>query len=416
MPAPEVERLVEHLFREQYGKMVAVLTSVFGLSQLGIAEELVQETLIAAMHHWSVREVPDEPRAWLMTVAKNKALNWLKRADTERRIYGVLGDGPTQCEPEQVFLRTDVEDSTLRMIFACCHPDIDESDQLALILKTLGGFGSKEIARALLIGEDAINKRLYRAKQHIKTHGIELEAPGGADLESRLATVCRSLYLLFNEGYLPTEGEEAIRRDLCHEAMRLTSLLARRFPEQPAVHALLALMCFHSARFDSRIDDRGALVLLEEQDRSVWDRSLIARGLVHLSDSARGDQLTTFHLEASIAAQHCTAQSFKETNWRFIHELYQQLYELRPHPLIRLNLAIVVSQVEGIATALTQLERLTSERSLARYPLLHATIGEFARRAGDERRAVEALSRALEMTTSPRQRDVLRAKLALLKN
>ena len=410
----DVHGLVDHLFRQEYAKLVATLTRIFGLSGLAVAEDLVQETLVAAMHYWSLRGVPDNPPAWLMQVAKNKALNRLKADRRKQSAHRRWAFDDEDVAHVDAFLASEIEDNMLRMVFACCHPGLSEQNQIGLILKTLCGFGSREAARALLTSEEAFNKRLYRAKLEIHSLGIDFEIPDRAALASRIGTVNKCLYLLFNEGYCTSGSEDLIRRDLCDEAMRLCALMTNRYPAEKSVWALLSLMCFHAARFDTRVAADGSLVVLDDQDRKAWDQSMIRRGLWALSESAGGDRLGRYHLEASIAAQHCTAPSFEQTNWRFILTLYEQLYEITRSPIVQLNIAIVTCQLDGAAAALATLEPLADSRQLKRYPLYHATLGELCRRQGEHDRARAHLSRALALTESTAERAFLQAKLDTL--
>jgi len=411
----EIGTLVDHLFRNQYGKMVAVLTSIFGLEHLGMAEDMVQDTLLEAFQRWSYGKVPPNPEAWLMLVAKNKALNALKREKVKQKVYQAQQyESHRPDDLDHFFGAAEIEDSQLRMMFACCHPAISKEDQIAMVLKTLCGFGNKEIARALLLGEEAINKRLYRAKQTFKKQQLQLTVPTGADLNKRLDAVCTGLYLLFNEGYNSHQGETLIRKDLCLEAMRLCQLLLVHFPDKTKLPALLALMCFHVARFDSRIDNKGALIIFADQDRSFWNTSLIQSGMYYLAEASKGDTFSAYHLEASIAAQHCHATSLETTNWKFIQTLYQKLYELKPSPVILLNLAIVAGQVNGPKEALKQLQLLLSERKLANYHLLHATLGEVHLQLGNHSKALAAFQQAMQCHPSAKEQAFLKEKITRL--
>lgn len=410
---PDVPRLVDHLFRSEYGKMVAVLTRAFGVHQLSAAEDLVQETLITAMHQFTHVGVPDNPAAWLMQVARNKALNHVKREALGRRVQEQATE-PQHTAHAEACLRGDIEDSVLSMIFACCHPDIEPEDRVVLVLKVICGLGVREIARGLLSSEAAIEKRMTRAKRRLSQVPDALQVPGGEELGPRLSSVCTCLYLLYNEGYSASSGEEAIRRDLCFEATRLCKLLSQRFPEHAEALALLALMYLHAARFDARLDDGGAPVLFEDQDRARWDRRLIAEGLQTLAASARGDQLTRYHLEASIAAQHCMAPSLAATQWATIEELYAHLYEITPSPVLLINLAIVHAYTRDLPTAIAELQALETDPRLAGYPHLHTALGELYRRWGDGERARASFEKALQHVRSERERAFLHAKLATL--
>lgn len=407
----EVRGLVDHLFRQEYSRLVATLTRAFGLGGLQVSEDIVQETLVAAMHYWSVRGVPENPSAWLMQVAKNKAINHIKRRRRENRVHGELSREAGPFTEVSAFLESDIEDNMLRMVFACCHPELPEESQIGLILKTLCGLGSTEAARALLVTQDAFDKRIYRAKRQIRRLGIRFEIPDDAQLTDRLDIVCKCLYLLFNEGYSTTGSEELVRRDLCGEAMRLCRLVIQRYPDAQPIYALLALMFFHAARFDTRISSDGSLVVLRDQDRSAWDQELIQQGLYYLSESAAGDELSRYHLEASIAAQHCMSPSYDETNWRFIRMLYEQLDAKVENPIVKLNLAIVARELEGSVTADELLSELETDRTLQRYPLFHATRGEVCLDLGKTKEAAMHLQRALEVTTSAIEREFLGRKL-----
>jgi RNA polymerase sigma-70 factor (ECF subfamily) len=411
-----VGQLVDHLFRHQYGKMVAVLSSKFGFRNLQIAEDLVSETLIAAYQTWPYRGIPDVPEAWLMQVAKNKALNLIKHEKRKGQAHRrILDELPAAGEENgAAFFDQEIQDSQLRMIFACCHPSIPPADQLALILKVLCGFGVQEVARALLIGKDAAEKRLARAKGAIRENAIELEAPGGQALKERGPRVLQALYLLFNEGYSSTSGDTPILRDLCTEAMRLLQIHLLAFPESRDAQALMALMYFHVARFDARMDHDGAVIILENQDRSLWDQAQIRLGLKHLMASAQGEEISTYHLEASIAAQHCMAEDIEKTNWPFIATLYQRLFSLTQNPIHQLNLAIVKSRMDGVRDAIADLEELKKERKLKRYPLLFATLGELYRRVGETGRAAEHFNLALKHASSQSERDFFSGKIESL--
>lgn len=376
--------------------MVAVLTNIFRFENLEIAEDIVQETLLAAYRTWSYGALPERPAAWLMAVAKNKALNVLKSDRRKSAAHRRLSHEVEESFETNLFGEASVDESMLRLIFACCHPAISAKDQIALILKTLCGFASYEVARALLITEETVNKRLYRAKVRIQEQQIVLEIPDGVRLEERLDVVCTSVYLLFNEGYAASQSQDLIRKELCFEAMRLCRLLVARFPEQPRVPALMALMCLHAARFDSRVDPQGGLVLLEDQDRSKWDSEMIQIGLDHLFRSARGYELSVYHLEASIAAQHCLAESFEQTDWPAIRRLYDALYQLKPSPLVRLSLAIVLGHIEGPRAALIALDELSHTSEIAQHPLLHAALGVVAQEVGDTQAAQHHFTNGLQ--------------------
>jgi RNA polymerase sigma-70 factor (ECF subfamily) len=299
----------------------------------------------------------------------------------------------------------------LRMVFACCHPELPPESRVAMTLKILCGFGTREIAGALLAQEPAIQKRIARAKQEFRDRGLPLEIPAAPELAARLQSVYLCIYLLFNEGYNSSHSDSLIRKDLCAEAMRLCGLVMERFPGETAARALMGLMCLHAARFDSRIDDRGALVIFSRQDRGRWTRELIHRGLDHLNAASRGDVLTEYHLEAAIAAEHCTARDLESTNWRALDRLYAVLGGMKNNPVIDLNRAIILSYTDGPEKAIALLEALRSHPRLDGYHLLHATLGELRARLGDRDAARASFSRALALTESATEQAFLRLKI-----
>jgi RNA polymerase sigma-70 factor (ECF subfamily) len=299
------------------------------------------------------------------------------------------------------------------MMFACCHPHLARENQLALTLKALCGFGNAEIARALLVGEETVKKRLQRATRDLIDHQIALDPPAAGELAQRLDSVHQVLYLLFNEGYSSSDGETAIRADLCEEAARLCHLLCShpRFGT-PATHALLALMLFHAARLESRLDQRGSVLLLDEQDRGNWDQRLIERAQEFLARSAEGTAISAYHLEAAIAYHHCTAKSCEQTDWPAILRLYDALLTLHRSPVYVLNRAIVLAQIDGPPAGIEALEAAGQDAALRHYHLFDATLGDLYRRAGDLARARRHLEAARQKTTSPFDRELIDRRLA----
>ena len=411
--SPDVNHLVANLFRHEAGKLIAMLTRLFGAGRIDIAEDIVQETLITALNHWSVGAVPDNPAAWITQVAKRKALNELKRHQTARKHYDFLlkDAGSQESQIDEIFSEKAIRDNQLRMIFTCCHPDLPLQSQIALTLKTLCGFGVNEIANSLLTTETNINKRLYRAKQKIRTSEIPFEVPDDDHLGSRLDAVCLTIYLLFNEGYNSSHPDALIRQNLCAEAIRLTQLLLDRFDNRPDIHALLALMYFHTARFKARLDDKGAIVIFEDQDRGLWDKEFIGQGLKQLQKAASGHKLSEYHLEAAIAAEHCLASSFQQTNWESIYQQYQRLFELKKNPVIKLNMAIIESKISGLEVALKKLKVLESSGQLDKYYLLPATQGVFLMEIDDFDSAKNYLMRAKSLTSSSQEIEFIDEKL-----
>lgn len=406
--------LVEHFFRHESGRLVAVLARLFGLRHLDLVEDMVQAALLDALQSWKLKGVPENPSAWIHAVARRKVLDSLRHRETVLRLapsFARLRPDFSEQELNDHFLDSAIEDAQLRMMFACCHPSLSREDQIALALKALCGFGHAEIARALLVSEETIKKRLQRAKRELVANGVELAVPPASELPARLDSVHQCLYLLFNEGYAATTGDAAIRNDLCAEAVRLCDLLCSQ-PQcrGPASHALLALMFFHAARFDSRVDTDGRLLLLEEQDRSKWNPTLIGRATYCLNRSAEGERVSTYHLEAGIAMLHCSAPSFAETDWPGILRLYDVLVRIAPSPVVNLNRAVAVAQIQGPSAGIRLIEE--QAEGLKDYPLADAVLGELHRRAGDHDRALGHLRAALARTRSEPDRELLRARIS----
>jgi RNA polymerase sigma-70 factor (ECF subfamily) len=413
-PEP-VAPLVEHFFRHEAGRLVSVLTRFFGWRHFDLVEDMMQSTLMDALEAWRVRGVPDNPAGWVRRVARNKILDALRRDQNGARVLAEWAAGrPAHVESlDGLFVDAEIADSQLRMMFACCHPHLAPENQLALTLKALCGFGNAEIARALLVGEETIKKRLQRATRDLCDRHITLDVPTGEELARRLDGVHQVLYLLFNEGYSSSDGEAAIRADLCEDAARLCHLLCGqpRFAT-PATHALMALMLFHAARLEARLDQHGSLLLLEEQDRGRWDRRLIRRAQEFLARSADGSVVSTFHLEAAIAYHHCTAPSYAATDWPAILGLYDALLRVHRSPVYLLQRAIILAEIDGPLAAILALEEAGTDAALRHYHLFDATLGELYRRAGDLGRARQHLEAAREKTTSPFDRELIDRRLA----
>jgi RNA polymerase sigma-70 factor (ECF subfamily) len=405
-----------HFFRHESGRIVSLLAGIFGVRNLQLAEDVVQEALVAAFSQWSYGAMPENPSAWIMTVAKRKALNHLKRETLARKYaFDLELSGITPGTIEASFQEERVEDSMLRMMFVCCHPVLPLESRLTLTLRIICGFSVQEIANALLSNESAIEKRLSRSKQEFRERNLPLEIPDEASLHDRIKSVHLGIYLLFNEGYNSSHPDFLIRKDLCFEAMRLCRILLDGFPAQPASSALMALMCFHAARLESRIDDRGALILFARQDRSRWNRELIRSGQFLLAQAAGGDELTEYHLEAAIAVEHCTAADFASTRWQEIDKCYAVLAQLKDNPVIELNRAIILSQTEGPAAAIRKLEPLKAHPKLKGYYLLHATLGELYSQLGELARAREHFLAAIGLTSSKTEIAFLQGKLGDLR-
>jgi len=378
----------EHFFRRESGRLVSTLTRMLGVHQLALAEDAVQETLAAAVEVWAFRGVPDNPSAWLMTAARNRAISQQRRERTARRFAPEIGrqvdaEGADAGPGTAVaHLPPALRDDELRMMFTCCHPDIPEDAQVALVLSLLGGFSAREVAGAFLVSLAAMEKRLSRAKK-VLAGTRELFELGARDFETRLTAVQRAVYLLFNEGYHGASPDSAVRLDLCREAMRLVALLVEHTPAAtPTTQALAALMALDAARLPARVDEAGDLTELSRQDRTRWDGRLIAHGLELLEASARGDVVSEYHLEAAIAASHALAPSADETPWADIVELYDTLLRIRPSPVVALNRAVAVAEQLGPERGLEALRSIPDAQRLAAHPFYPAALGELELRTG----------------------------------
>jgi RNA polymerase sigma factor (sigma-70 family) len=413
-PEP-VAPLVEHFFRREAGRLVSVLTRFFGWRNFDLVEEMVQATLLEALQSWRARGIPDNPSAWIHKVAKNKVLDSLRHTEVTRRVTrDWIALRPLHYEGiDELFLDTAIEDSQLRMFFACCHPMLARENQLALTLKTLCGFGTSEIARALLVNEETVKKRLQRATKDLVDHHISLGPPDAAQLIDRLDAVHQVLYLIFNEGHSSSRGETAIRTDLCEDAAYLCHLLCMHpHCSTPTTRALMALMLFHAARLESRLDDQGCILLMEDQDRARWDNRLIERAKYFLDQSAEGTVVSIFHLEAGIAMYHCSAASYEETDWPAILRLYDAMLTIHRSPVYLLNRAIVLSEIAGPRAGITALDEMTEYAALRHYHLFDATLGELYRRAGDLNQARQYLEAARQKTRSPHDHAIIDRRLS----
>jgi len=408
--------VVEHLFRQEAGKLVATLTGIFGIEHLTLAEDVVQEALARALQTWPFYGVPQKPAAWIMQTARHLALDTVRRKQVFRNKEAEivrLMDRPTPAPDAVVIAETEIADDRLRLMFVCCHPHISQEDQVALALKTLCGFSPAEIAKAFLTTEAAIAKRLTRAKQKIRDAQIQFEIPEGAELARRLESVLQSLYLLFNEGYKASSGEKLVREEVCQEAIRLAGLLAEHpAGNQPKTHALLALMLLNAARIPARLDDEGNLLRLQEQDRTRWNPTMIARGMYHLAHSAAGSELSEYHLQAGIAACHCAARDYAVTDWQHILELYDRLTELDESPVVALNRAVAVAELHGPQAGLAAVGAIGNLRSLESYYLLHAVRGEFEARLNHFPAAAGHFRKALQLAEIKSEQAFLAKRLA----
>jgi len=397
--------------------MVATLTRMFGVHNLALAEDIVQDAFCRALEVWKFRGVPENPSAWLMAVAKNRALDLLRRDRTVRTYEPELGrllqsEWTLAPTVEELLTENAIEDEQLRMMFACCHPRLSEEAQVALILNILCGFSVWEIASAFVSSHAAIEKRISRAKKVLASSKKLFDTTDATACLSRLPAVHRALYLLFNEGYHSASPEAAVRAELCHEAMRLAALLLRRpLAATPATHALSALMCLNAARLPSRLSGSGELLSLFEQDRSLWDRQLIAEGLKLLELSAAGPELSEYHIEAAIASVHVMACSVEETDWGQIVSLYDQLMATHPSPVVALNRSVAIAQHQGPGRGLEEIRRIANADRLAGYPFYHAALGEFELQSGRNEIAREHFANALGLARNPVERKFFKQRM-----
>ena len=393
--------------------MVSYLTRLFGLGRLNLAEDVVQDTLYQALETWSLQGLPDNPSAWLMRVARNRAIDLIRRDDHFRiltpELTYLLQDG---SQAEAPVSEQEIQDDQLRMMFACCHPGLATEVQITLILKTLCGFSVAEISSALLVRADAIEKRLGRARKFLRENVTFEELAHPSDIGGPLEAVYQAIYLLFNEGYHASQSERTVREDLCYEALRLALLLSEH-PQsaRPKSFALVALFCFDAARLPGRVDSDGVLIPLEQQDRSIWDRALIGQGLRFLERSAAEHEVSAYHLEAGIAALHSSVDSYARTDWEAIVALYDRLHDLTPTPIVALNRAIALGQARGPAAGLRELERIPALPTLKDYPFYPAAQGEFHRLAGHRDAARACFERALALARTPAEARYLERKL-----
>lgn len=413
-PKP-VGAIVEHLFRRKAGQMVSTLTRIFGPANLDLAEEVVQEALLSALQQWPYHGVPANPSAWLVQVAKNRALDRLRRETVLRKKTDALGLVEAQVSEslEAIRFEPEVSDDQLGMIFLSCHPAIPRPSRVALTLKTVAGLGIDEIARAYLTQRPTVQQRIVRAKREIKERGLPFELPAPAELGERLESVLEVLYLIFNNGYAAVAGENLVRAELCDEAIRLAELILAR-PElaQPKVHALLALFYLQSARAPARVDASGEILLLHEQDRSRWDRRRLHLGLAHFERALEGEEETSYHLQAAIATCHALAPSAAETPWARIVSLYDRLLVLTPSPVIALNRAVALAMTEGPRAGLEALEVIGDHPAMRLYYLYPAAKAELWSRLGAWAQAAACYRQALALPASGPEQRFLRNKLA----
>lgn len=396
MIANDIHKLVPHLFRLEYTKMTAVLCRLFGLQHIEVAEDIVSETFLKATETWSFRGIPENPTAWLYTVAKNKTKDYLKRHHFfEKEILPRLKtQNSALYEAEVDFTDQNIKDSQLAMIFAVCNPVNAQQSQVCIALQVLCGFSMEEIANAFLSNKETIKKRLYRARENLRNQQFKIEELNEQQIAERLNAVLITLYLLFNEGYFSKSNDNIIRKDLCFEAMRLTGILAEnKLTDVPKVNALLALLCFQSSRLSARINEMQEPVLFDEQDRNLWDKALIEKGNYHLIKACQGDDLSKYHLEASIAYWH--SSSAGDEKWHYILQLYNQLLLLEYSPMIVLNRIFAFAKVHGNKAAIDEAGKVSLQSS----HYYHALLG-YLHEPFNAAKAIEHYTKAIGLAVS----------------
>ena len=409
---------VEAVYSSDWGRIVATLIRSFG--DFEVAEEAAQEAFAAAVDQWRDSGIPDSPPAWIIQTARHKAIDRIRRQTRfKEKVESYAASGLIQTIEEPNYDTSEIPDDRLRLIFTCCHPALAPEAQVALTLRTLGGLQTDAIARAFLVPPATMAQRLVRAKRKIRDAGIPYSVPDTNDMPSRLDAVLTVIYLIFNEGYAPTQGGKPVRTDLCAEAIRLGRLLRVLLAPRPPAEAtaLVALMLLHDSRRNARIDEAGDLVILEEQDRRRWDHEQIAEALPLVDEALRGGdgalrgEPGPFALEAAIAAQHCKANRAEETDWPQIVRLYDRLERLLPSPIVSLNRAVAVAMAVGPRPALALIDALTATGDLDNYHLLHAARADLQRRAGAKVEAAESYERALALVTNDSERRFLERRL-----
>ena len=397
-----VNEMVDHLFRHSSGRVVASLARKLGLQHLQLAEDAVQEAVITALRLWPYRGVPANPEAWLRRVAFNRAIDVLRREGRKM-----------EWDESISHLEAPRDEDVLSMMLICCHPAIPATSQTMLILRLVAGFSVPEIARAFLAKDSMVYQRIRRARNAIVEAGADLEFMDPRRSEDRLDALLAALYLLFNEGYAMSSGDRHISTELCDEAIRLVRLVADwDVLDRPEVDALLALMLLQAARLPARVGPDGEILTLSEQNRRLWDREMIDAGIERLNSSARGEALSSYHLQAGIASLHCLAPSYQETDWRSILDQYDALVEADQSSLIALNRVVAYAMVHGPAAGLSALDEMLGVDVLERYALYHATVGELADLSGDRSRALASYVRARQLVRSLPERRLLDQRLA----
>ncbi|MDX2128883.1 MAG: sigma-70 family RNA polymerase sigma factor [Chloroherpetonaceae bacterium] len=412
----KINEITDHLFRRESAKMVSVLTSILGNDHFDLAEDVVQETLLQALKEWRFKGVPDNPSGWLFTVAKNKALDVIRRDKKHIQLSAALSDlieeRSTQSNPHPLFEHDYFLDEEIKMMFVCANPDLPQESQIAIILKVLCGFNNKEIANAFLISPIAVEKRLTRAKEMLRETKISFNPLSEPEVTEKTQTVLMSLYLLFNEGYNSSISSSIIREELMDEAIRLTAMLLHiESTSIPETYALLSLMLFHYSRTKSRLDETGNIILLKHQNRSRWDQSMISLGLNFYRKSLYGNNISKFHIESSIALEHIKAETYEKTDWNQLIHLYDMLYSLEPSPIVALNRAVVYGEVYGPDYALKSIFSDETTSNLKDSHFLFSVIGELYLMKNDINNALISYEKSLVLCKSEKEKFLIISKI-----
>ncbi|UII77455.1 sigma-70 family RNA polymerase sigma factor [Flagellimonas sp. HMM57] len=413
MSTHQLNQTLEHLFRNEYGKIVALLTNKYGTSFLEQIEDAAQDTFLKAMQVWGYKSIPDNPTAWLFRVAQNRLIDILRRDKKS----DLVGNKPFSIEKgkkeSEIVLEDALEDSQLNMIFACCHPALSQEYQIILSLKLMGGFSNKELADALLKKEETIAKSFTRAKKQFREKVQFLQIPVQMGLQSRLFQVLRIIYLLFSEGYAATTGAQLLKRDICYEALRLALLLRKnRYCSHPNLEALIALMCFHASRFDARLDKEGSLVSLEHHDRSLYNQELIRIGIHHLENAGTADKNpSSYHLEAARSYYHCIAKTFQQTDWKSILYLYDVQLRIQYTPMLALNRIVPFAKVQGSEKGLEELQKVAKNNDFDTTGLFFAIKATLLLESKSLKKYNSTLQKAIDLTENELMKEHLRKKL-----
>jgi RNA polymerase sigma factor (sigma-70 family) len=404
----ENKELIPHLFRQEFSKIAAVLCKHFGIAHIEIAEDLASDTFLAALESWTYKGIPANPEAWLYAVAKNKAKNYIQRNHlfAGKIVSHLRNSRDPDPETEIDLSEKNILDSQLQMLFAICHPALSAREQTGLALRILCGFGIEEIANALLSKKEAMNKSLFRAREKLRIEKVRIEFPIKSEINNRLDSVLTTLYLLFNEGYYSESRESILREDLCLEAMRLNSLLLdNEETNQPAVNALFSLMCFHSSRFRARKNQKGEIILYQDQDETIWDQALISKGVYFFRIASRGEILSKYHLEAGIAYWH-TIKADTEEKWEIILQLFNHLLVLEYSPIAALNRTYALSKTGGIPIAIAEAEKLKLEDNQYYFALL----GELYS-VVDKEKAIAHFQKAISLAKTKTDKQTIQNKI-----